>query len=487
MRVAIGGYLVAVNTFATQRIGLERFQRAMLSGDAVLKLARGESALGGFAQSARARNWEVVPLHFVFPGIAGKITDDAHEWTKEAFINALGHAGKLDAVFLQMHGTAASDTLEDCEGDLLTAVREVLGERTPLIISLDGHANVTPPMVAQATTLIGVKTNPHYDFAETGQLAAQLIERMAAGSCAPVSAWAQPRMAPALQKLYIAPGWPMEHLMRLARNCQSRNSRVLDVSMLCGFFCSERRETGISVVVTTDREPNLARDIAEELKQAAWERRGAFHTEMVSVPEAVREAIATDHGPVILGDLADSGGAGTPGDGTAILDELLKQNARSAVIGNLADPAAVKAAIAAGVGSQVTLTVGGKVDEFHGAPVTISGRVRLVHDGVFTASTRFNAGTVHRGPTVVVDCGGLEVILTSRPVLVFEPNHFRSLGIEPTARKILVCKAEMQHRAGFAELGRTFIDVDAPGLATQVLSRLPYSKIRRPVFPLDDI
>ena len=88
----------------------------------------------------------------------------------------------------------------------------------------------------------------------------------------------------------------------------------------------------------------------------------------------------------------------------------------------------------------MTVTAGGKVDKFHGDPVEIAGRVRAIHDGVFSASTRFNAGTFHRGPTAVVDCGGTEVILTSRPVLVFEPNHFRSLGIEPTERKILVCK-----------------------------------------------
>jgi microcystin degradation protein MlrC len=119
--------------------------------------------------------------------------------------------------------------------------------------------------------------------------------------------------------------------------------------------------------------------------------------------------------------------------------------------------------------------------------VTISGRVRVIHDGVFAASTKFNAGTVRRGTTAVVDCGGIEVILTSHPVLVFEPNHFRSLGIEPTQRKILVCKSELQHRPGLADVARTFIDVDAPGLATQDLSRLPYKSIRRPVFPLDDI
>jgi len=486
MRVALGGYLVAANSFATQLIELERFQRAMLRGDAVLKMARGGGALGGFAQSLPAGS-EVVPLPFVFPGLAGKISDDAHAWTKEEFLTTLRQAGKIDGIFLQLHGTAATDRLDDCEGDLLAALRAAVGDHTPIIASLDGHANVTPLMVAQASMLIGVKTNPHYDFADTGKLAARVMTGMLDRSLAPATAWAQPAMAPALQKLYIAPGWPMEHIIRLARNRQARDRRILDISPLCGFFVSERKETGISIVVTTDREPGLAREVAEEIKQAAWERRHAFHTDMVAVPEAVGEAIATDEGPVVLGDLADSGGAGTPGDGTAILAELLKQNARGAVVGNIADPAAVREAINAGVGQNITLTVGGKTDKFHGDPVQISGRVRTIHDGVFTASTLFNAGTVHRGPTAVVDCGGTEVILTSRPVLVFEANHFRSLGIEPTARKILVCKAEMQHRAGFAGLARTFIDVDAPGLATQVLSRLPYSKIRRPVFPLDDI
>jgi microcystin degradation protein MlrC len=276
-------------------------------------------------------------------------------------------------------------------------------------------------------------------------------------------------MAPALQKLYIAPGWPMDHLMRLVRIESQRDSRILDISLLGGFFVSDRRETGISVTVTTNGEPALARDIAERIKEACWQKRHAFHTDMVAVEDAVREAIAADEGPIVLGDLADSGGAGTPGDGTALLAELLRQ------------------ALAAGVGRQVELAVGGKTDRFHGDPVTIRGRVRTLHDGVFTASTRFNAGTVHRGPTAVIDCGGLEVILTSRPVLVFEPNHFRSLGIEPTERKILVCKAEMQHWAGFAGLARKVIDVDTPGLATQIPSRLPFRRIRRPVFPLDDI
>jgi microcystin degradation protein MlrC len=487
MRVAIGGYLVAVNSFATQKLTLEQFQRATLTGETVLKAGRGESAISGVLDGALERGWEVVPIPFVLAGIGGTVTKDAHEWGKEQILSALRKAGPVDGVFLQLHGTAAADHVDDGEGDLLTAVRGLLGDKVPFIASLDGHANVTPLMVKHASMLIGVKTNPHYDFVPVGQQAARVMAGMFDGSLTPTSAWAQPAMAPALQKLYIAPGWPMEHLMRLAQNLAARHARVLDVSLLGGFFPSDRRETGISVTATTNKEPNLARDIAEQIKEACWTKRQAFHTDMVSVEDAVREAIDTEEGPVVLGDLADSGGAGTPGDGTALLAELLKQNAKGAVIGNIADPAAVQEAIKAGVGKQVTLTVGGKVDKFHGDPVQVSGRVRVIHDGVYTAATAFNAGTYRRGLTVVLDCGGIEVILTARPTLVFEVNHFRSLGIEPTERKILTAKAELQHRAGFAGVASKLIDVDTPGLATQILSRLPFQKIRRPVFPLDDI
>ena len=488
MRIAVGGYLVVANSFATQTTGLEQFQRSDLSGDELInKMGRGESAIAGFLHGAREQGWKVAPLHYFFPGLSGKNTDEGHQWAKETIISSLRKAQPVDGVFLQLHGTAASESIADCDGDLLRALRGVVGDRVPVIASLDGHANVSQLMASQATMLIGVKTNPHYDFAAVGQQAAQVMAGILDGSLQPAMAWAQPELVAPLQKLYVAPGWPMDHLMRLARNRAAADARVLDISLLGGFFVSDRLETGPSVVTTTNGEVSLGREIADEIKEACWARRREFLTDMVSVADAVREAIATDENPVVLGDLADSGGAGTPGDGTAILAELVRQRADNAVVGNIADPAAVQQAIAAGVGKQVALTVGGKVDRFHGEPVSISGRVRVIHNGIYTASTKFNFGTYHRGPTVVIDCGGIELILTSRPCLVFEPNHFRSLGIEPAERKILVCKAELQHRAGMATVARTFIDVDAPGLASQDLRRLPFKEIRRPVFPLDDI
>lgn len=486
MRIAIGAYQVVCNSFATQTITLADIRAGEVGRAAFLDAPGGNSALHGFLKRAKESGWEIVPLRFYLPAIGGKLADEAHAWMKQQMLDALRAAAPVDGVFLQLHGTAASTTLEDAEGDLLDAVRGVVGA-APVYASLDGHANVSARMAAAAEFLIGVKTNPHSDFHAIGYRAAELLDATLTGSLKPVMVRAQPPMAPALQKLFIAPGWPMEHLMRLAHNQRRRDPRILDISLMLGFHVSDRRETGISVLVTTDANPPLAAAVAQQLSDACWARRHAFLTDMVSVEEAVAEALAADDGLVIMGDLSDSGGAGTPGDGTALLAAFLQADARGVVIGSIMDAEAVRSAFAAGIGAEVSLDVGGKTDRFHGEPVRITGKVRSLHDGRFRTGTEFMARTVQRGPVAVIDCGGVEVVLASRHTIVFEPNHFRSLGIEPTERRILVCKSEMQHRAGFAGIGRRFIDVDTPGLATQDLSRLPYVNIRRPVFPLDDI
>jgi microcystin degradation protein MlrC len=488
MRVAVGGFSLCVNSFATRRVDLTRCQRAMQSGQAMLTAHHGSrSAIGGFLAGAAQHGFELVPLDFIRPGLGSLITVDAFNWVKEQLRTTLQAAGRVDGLFLHMHGGGAGEGTDDCEGDLLASVRDMIGERIPILTTLDGHANVTPLMVRHASMLIGVKTNPHYDFYERGWQAAQVMAGMLNGVTRPTMTWAQPPFVPSLQKQYIAPGWPMEDLVRRGLNYIRRDPRVLDVTILGGFPVSECFETGLTVTVTTDNAPDLAREVAESLKDYAWGQRHHFQPHLVPIEDAVREAMQTDDWPVVLGDVADSGGAGTPGDGTALLEELLKQGAKGAVIGHLVDPEAVAQAVRAGVGQQVTLTVGGKVDTFHGRPVQVTGKVRSIHEGDFVASTPFNAGLQRRGTTVVFVCDGLEIILTSNHAHSFEPNIFRSVGIEPTQRRILVAKSELQHRAGLAGIGKTFIDVDTPGLSTPVLSRLPYRKIRRPVFPLDEL
>lgn len=207
MRIAVGGYLAVANSFATQRTGLEQFQRSQLSGDELInRMGRGDSAIAGFLWGAREKSWDIAPLHYFFPGLAGKNTDEGHEWAKETLLSSLRKSQPLDGIFLQIHGTSASDSIPDCDGDLLRAIRGVVGERVPVIASLDGHANVSQSMASEATMLIGVKTNPHFDFLTTGQQAAKIMAGMLDGSLQAKMAWAQPALVAPLQKLYVAPG-----------------------------------------------------------------------------------------------------------------------------------------------------------------------------------------------------------------------------------------------------------------------------------------
>ena len=497
-RVAVGGFVIASTTFepGPGPITVESLRAQSFSGNAVIGIGiagtpleafMASNSTAGFLTFAREHDWELVPL-FYSVALGGKLTKDAYQTAKSGLLTPLRAAGKVDGVFLELHGDAAAEHLDDVEGDLLAACRAIVGENVPIMTCWDQHANITPLRVKSASMLIGHKTNPHQDYVPIGRQAAIAMAAVFEGSFTPTSAFAYPRMLTAFQKHYTAPGWPMDHIVRLAGDLQRRDPRIRDITVFAGSYVTEINDTGMAVVATTNGDPGLARKVADQISGSLWADRMSFLTYMVPVEDAVREAIAMEKGPVILGDLADSWGCGTLGESTAVLVELQKQKAKSAVIGNITDPEAVREAIKAGVGSRVTLKVGGKQDpKIYGAPVQIAGRVQVISDARFIPATRTNVGQVDRGPTVVVDCGDIEVILTSRPTLVFEPNHFRSLGIEPTERKILACKAEVQHRFGFAGIAAAIIDIDGPGLGTQDLHKLPYTKIRRPIFPLDKL
>ena len=133
-----------------------------------------------------------------------------------------------------MHGTAVSEDCDDCDGDLLKNIRELVGDDVPILVVLDGHSNTTPLMVEQSSAIIGVKTNPHDDFFECGTRAAKIMGGVFDGGMSVETAWSQPAMAPALQKIYIAPGWPMESLARRVATLE-RDKRVLDITLAGGF------------------------------------------------------------------------------------------------------------------------------------------------------------------------------------------------------------------------------------------------------------
>ncbi len=223
-----------------------------------------------------------------------------------------------------------------------------------------------------------------------------------------------------------------------------------------------------------------------ELADLAWDLRERMRVANVPPPQAVAAAIAHPAGPVVLVDVGDNIGGGTPGDGTVILGELLRQGAAEATM-IVNDPAAVRAAFAAGVDGPIALPVGGKTDRRHGDPVPIRGRVRLLYDGRWIHEGPENAGVpVDNGPIAVVRVDGVNVILTTAKTAPGDLQQLKSAGIDPARQQILVVKAAVRWRGGYAPIMTHHIDVDTPGLGSVNLAGFPFTAIRRPIFPLDE-
>ena len=488
MRVFIAMLSHETNTFKTIATDRRQFEtRELRYGGEILEAYRGTgTCLGGMIDGASARGLALLPSLAAGASPAGRVTRSFYEDAKTRICADLRAAGTLDGVLLDLHGAMVVEGADDGEGDLLRAVREVVGATVPVGVTLDFHANVTEDMVRHATLLHGYKTYPHVDMAERGLEAAHRLADIAAGTLRPTIAFRQPRLLPPIAGQLTSRG-PMRRLYDLADEME-RDPRVITVSIFAGFPLADIHDAGLSIYVATKDDPALAAALADRLEAVAWEHRHEFLHHAVPVAEAVAQALRAGKRPVVLADIADNTGGGAAGDGTEILRELLRVNAPSATVACLWDPEAAAACTKAGVGATVSLDVGGKIDGNHGAPVAITGRVAALSDGNFIHKGPMMRGLPGRlGPTAVLASGGVKVILISHRWQTLDPEMIRITGIEPLDEQIVVVKSSIHYRAAFEALAASIIEVDAPGLSSSNLDRFTFTRVRRPIFPLDPI
>ena len=486
MRVFIAMLSHETNTFSTLATDRTQFEtRELRYGGELLEVYRNTATcLGGMIDGARARGLTLLPSLAAAASPAGRVSKDFYEEAKARLCADLRAAGRLDGVLLDLHGAMVTESADDGEGDLLAAVRDVVGPRTPVGVTLDFHANVTSAMVRHATLLHGYKTYPHVDMDARGREAAERLADVVRGAIRPTVAFRQPPLLPPIASQRTAVG-PMRRLYDLADEME-RDPRVITVSVFAGFPLADIHDAGLSIYVATHDDAALAAQLADRLEAVAWAHRREFVHAALPVSDAVAEALASVETPVVLADIADNTGGGAAGDGTEILRELVRVGARSAVVACLWDPAAVAACAAAGVGKSITLDVGGKVDARHGAPLTVTGIVRTLSDGRFVHKGPMMRGLPGRlGPTAVLDVNDVKVILISYRWQTLDPEMIRFVGIDPLGEKIIVVKSTIHYRAAFEPIAKQIVEVDATGLSSSNLDRFDFKRVRRPIFPLD--
>jgi microcystin degradation protein MlrC len=474
------------NTFSNIPTNRAQFEaRDLRYGGEILEHYRGTgTCLGGMIEAAASGGLVLAPSVAAAASPAGRVTRDVFDHVKQRVLGDLGRGGPWAGVLLDLHGAMVPEGLDDGEGDLIDAVRRRVGPRIPIAVTLDFHANLSEAMVRGADLLHGYKTYPHVDMAERGAEATERLLDVIAGRIRPTAAFRKPPLLPPLGSQGTARG-PMRRLYDLAAEME-RDPRVVSVSIFAGFPLADIPDAGLGVYVVTDGAPDLAESLAEELSRTAWAHRREFVHQGLPVRDAVARGLAADGRPIVLADMADNTGGGAAGDGTEVLRELLRVGARSAVVACLWDPAAVQECLRAGVGARVSMSVGGKVDARHGAPLAVTGTVRTLSDGRFVHKGPMLHGLPGRlGPTAVLDVDGVKVILISLRWQTLDPEMLRFVGIDPTEEKIVVVKSTIHYRAAFEPIAREIVEVDAPGLSSSNLARFAFTRLRRPIFPLD--
>ena len=492
MRLASGGISHETNSFASQPTTLADFIRDS-GGDpafapqlSVAQHAGTATIHGGYLEAAAQRGIELVPLLLAAATPGGTVQESAYQHLKTLLLERLQAAMPVDGLLLDLHGAMVTDAHEDAESDLIASVRGLVGATTPIVVTLDLHANITPRMAELADVLIGFDTYPHVDMGERGVEALNLLADTVAGQVKPTMAYRQLPLL-TMPPLQCTLRQPMHRLLERLHALEHEPG-VLTATLSMGFPFADIHDAGVSVLVTTNGDRALAEVKAQALADDVWRRRAEFDVKLTPVRDVLRYVREQAKGLVVLADGSDNPGGGAPCDGTVILQALLDEGAASAVVGVLYDPETVAQAHQAGVGTTIDAVIGGKTDRLHGDPVRARAYVRLLSDGKFVYRGPMGRGARgHLGRMAVLVIGGVEVVVAERRQQLRDAEMLRCVGIEPQQRRLLVVKSAVHFRADIGPLAECIFDADTPGVHRPDFASYTYRRVRRPIYPLDPL
>jgi microcystin degradation protein MlrC len=483
-RIAVGGFLHETNTFAPTKATYEDFVHGggwpgMAHGADVLKVMRNINVgLAGFVAQAEANGWELIPTISCGASPSAHVTKDAFERIVKEMVDGIANAGRLDAVYLDLHGAMVTAHLDDGEGEILARVRSTIGTALPLVVSLDLHANVTPEMVEHADALIAYRTYPHVDMADTGRASAKHLALLLK---------TKQRFAKAFRQLpFLIPiSWqctndePTKGIYEKLAALQS--DAVPTLSFAPGFPAADFEHCGPSVFAygKTQADADAA---ADQIAALIESHENGFEGRIYSPDEGVRYAMELAKSatkPVVIADTQDNPGAGGDSDTTGMLRALVRNKATGAATGAIYDPQSAQAAHAAGEGATVTLALGGKSGIVGDAPYKETFVVEKLSDGKFVAPGPYYGGRdMDMGPSACLRIGDVRVVVSSHKAQLADQAMYRYVGIEPTKQAILVNKSSVHFRADFEPIAEQLLICAAPGAMPADTAALPWSKLR---------
>jgi microcystin degradation protein MlrC len=435
----------------------------------------------GYRELAKAvedQGDEVVHGSFARAVPSGLTSAPAFAELKSDLMASLSAAGKPDAVLLWLHGSQAAVGQEDCEGEILEAVRAIVGADVPVGVVFDLHGTVTQKMLSNADVLISCKEYPHTDYAERAVEAARFLAQTARGEIKPVMAF---QRVPMLGN-YHTTRPPMRAFVDevVAREV----APILSISLVHGFVWLDVTDMGAGVLVICDGDRAAAQDAAVTIATDFLARGAQLDARYSSLDQTI-ERVRASSGTVLIADLADNPGGGMAGDSTFILRRFIAERPGPSVFATIWDPVATENAIAAGLGARFPIRLGGKLGPFSGDPLDMEVSVTAIADCDAAQHTPFSDMPAPLGPMAALRVGEIDIIVNAVRTQIYSPDVLAAVGLEPAAYRAIVVKSAQHFHARFVPVASEVVYCETPGGMSSDYASLPYRRLRRPAWPLD--
>ena len=362
-KILTAEFLHETNTFSRIETDQQAFRDCyfLTGSNAITERGEQNTQLAGFLDTGKQHNWQIDHVLSAAAGPSGKVTTAAFDWIVDPIIAAASDR-QYDGILLGLHGAMVTDFCEDGEGELLRRLRAVTGDKIPIAITLDLHANVSRKMCELANIIVSFKTYPHIDMRETGRHAGEILQRSLSEKINPCTIRVGCPMLEEVNGARTDTG-PMIDWLRSARAWEQRDD-AFAVSINGGFASANIAEVGPTVLVTGEGDMNAHREFASSLAADIWKHRHAVLNDYLDVDEAasIASKFISEGGPLVIADYADNPGAGSYGDATNLLQALLQAKVSDACFGPMVDGETVQLLLQHNPGELVQVNLGGKVD-----------------------------------------------------------------------------------------------------------------------------
>lgn len=413
---------------------------------------------------------------------AGIVPKKVYENYRNEILQDLQAQLPVDMVLLNLHGAMVAEDYDDCEGDFIACIRQLVGKDVPIGVELDLHTHLTEKMMQHADLIVAFKLYPHTDVAARAEELYHFTRKIALNQLDLQYGCYDCQMI----NLFPTGSSPIKEFIDKIISLEKSDNKIISISFIHGFIWGDVSDLGAKIVVYTDKmqDPNgqYAEKIAAKLGQQIYSVREQTQVDLLSVEALITHLAQAKEGPIVVADFSDNPGLGGMGDATFILRAILEAKISNVVFATIYDPAVVDEAHLAGLGKTIAINLGGKFGPLSGIPIKTNAIVKFLN---LQLTQTFSDLSLPLGKAVALEINDNIIIVNALRSQIYSPDTITNMQISLNDKRAIIVKSSEHFRAAFAPIASEIVRASSPGVGNMDIKNIPYKNLKRKLWPIN--